>query len=119
MGKETVLILLDYYFGPIQCDWTDGEGRQITRIPVIDSDEEAQRLNKGVNALWLTLFAPVEYTEDNPSGFVFDSERETQIAPELLSMIEKLIARLGQINDGTYVVEDRETPRLKALIESK
>ena len=50
---------------------------------------------------------------------MFDSERETQIAPELLSMIEKLIARLEQINDGTYVDEDRETPRLKALIESK
>ena len=50
---------------------------------------------------------------------MFDSEREKQIAPELLSMIEKLIARLEQINDGTYVVEDRETPRLKALIESK
>lgn len=119
MEKETVLILLDYYFGPIQCDWTDEEGRQITRIPVIDSDEETQRLNKEANALWLTLFAPAEYTEDNPSGFVFDSEREKQIAPELLSMIEKLIARLEQINDGTYVVEDRETPRLKALIESK
>lgn len=91
-----MLILLDYYFGPIQCDWTDEEGRRITRIPVIDSDEETQRLNKEANALWLTLFAP-----------------------ELLSMIEKLIARLEQIKDGTYIVEDRETPRLKALIESK
>ncbi len=40
--RETVLILLDYYFGPIQCDWTDEEGRQITRIPVIDSDEETK-----------------------------------------------------------------------------
>ena len=40
MEQETVLILLDYYFGPIQCDWADEEGRQITRIPVIDSDEE-------------------------------------------------------------------------------
>ena len=111
--------MLDYYFGPIQFDWTGEEGRQITRIPVIDSDEETQRLNKEANALWLTLFAPAECTEDNPSGFVFDSEREKQIAPELLSIIEKLIARLEQINDGTYVVEDRETPRLKALIESE
>ena len=58
MEKEAVLILLDYYFGPIQCDWTDEERRQITRIPVIDSDEETQRLNKEANALWLTLFAP-------------------------------------------------------------
>ena len=57
--------------------------------------------------------------EGNPSGFVFDSEREEQIAPELLSMIEKLIVRLERISDGTYVVEDKETPRLKALIESE
>ena len=27
MEKETVLILLDYYFGPIQRNWTDEEGR--------------------------------------------------------------------------------------------
>ena len=55
MEKETVLILLDYHFGPIQCDWTDEEGRQITRIPAIDSDEETQRLNKEANALSNTL----------------------------------------------------------------
>lgn len=119
MEKETVLILLDYYFGPIQCDWTDEEGNPITKIPVIDSDEEAQRLNKEANALWLTLFSPAEFTEDNPSGFVFDAKREKEIAPELLTIVEKLIARLGEINDGSYVVEDRETPKLKALIESK
>lgn len=119
MEKETVLILLDYYFGPIQCDWTDEDGRQITKIPIIDSDEEAQRLNKEANALWVTLFTPVEFTEDNPSGFVFDAEREKEIAPDLLAIVEKLIVRLDQINDGSYIVEDRETPRLKALIETK
>ena len=119
MEKETVLILLDYYFGPIQCDWTDEEGRQVTKISVIDSDEETQRLNKEANALWLTLFTPAEYTEDNPSGFVFDREREKQIAPELLAIVKKLIARLDEINDGSYVIEDRETPKLKSLIESK
>ena len=119
MEKETILILLDYYFGPIQCDWTDDEGRQITKISVIDSDEETQRLNKEANALWMTLFAPAEFTGDNPSGFVFDAAREKEIAPELLAVVEKLVARLEEINDGSYVVEDRETPRLKALIESK
>ncbi len=119
MEKETVLILLDYYFGPIQCDWTDEEGKQITKIPVIDSDEEVQRLNKEANALWLTLFSPAEFTEDNPSGFIFDSKREKEIAPELLSIVEKLIARLDEINDGSYVIEDRETSRLKSLIKLK
>ena len=119
MEKETVLILLDYFFGPIQCDWTDDEGKQITKIDVIDSDEEAQRLNKEANALWLTLFAPTDFTDDNPSGFVFDQAREKEIAPKLLILVERLIARLEEINDGSYVIEDRETPRLKALIESK
>ena len=119
MEKETVLILLDYFFGPIQCDWTDDEGKQITRIGVIDSDDEVQRLNKEANALWLTLFAPAEFTKGNPSGFVFDQAREKEIAPELLSLVEKLISRLEEINDGSYVIKDRETPRLKTLIESK
>ena len=119
MKKENILILLDYFFGPIQCDWTDEQGRQITKIDVVDADEEVQRLNKEANALWLTLFTPTEFTEDNPSGFVFDETREKEIAPELLSLIEKLIARLEEINDGSYVIEDRETPRLKALISSK
>ncbi len=119
MEKETVLILLDYFFGPIQCDWTDEEGRQITKIDIIDSDEESQRLNKEANALWLTLFTPAEFSDDNPSGFIFDRTREKEIAPQLLSLVKKLIARLEEINDGSYVIEDRETPRLQALIDSK
>ena len=119
MKKETVLILLDYYFGPIQCDLLDEEGRQITKIPVVDSDEEAQRLNKEANSLWLTLFTPVDFTEESPGGFVFDEQREKEIAPELLSLIERLVSRLEEINDGSYIVEDRETPRLKALIGAK
>lgn len=119
MEKETVLILLDYFFGPIQCDWIDEDGKQITKIDVIDNDEETQRLNKEINALWLTLFSPAEFTDDNPSGFVFDQIREKEIAPKLLSLTEKLIARLEEINDGSFDIEDRETPRLKALVESK
>lgn len=50
---------------------------------------------------------------------MFDAKREKEIAPELHSIVEKLIARLDEINDGSYVVEDRETPKLKSLIESK
>jgi len=119
MKKETILILLDYYFGPIQCDWVDDSGRQITKINVIDSDEETQRLNKEANSLWLTLFKPVDFSEDNPSGFVFDTEREKEIAPLLLSIIEKLIKRLNEINDGSYEIEDRTTPWLKDIISSK
>ena len=61
----------------------------------------------------------MEFSDDNPSGFIFDTAREKEIPPELLVLIQKLIARLEEINDGSYVIEDRASSKLKALIESK
>lgn len=118
MKKDKIIILLDYYFGPVQCDWVDDYGRQITKNKIVDNDEEVQRINKEANELWLTLFQPVEYTEENPSGYIFNEKREKEIAPILLNLITKLIKRLAEINDESYIVEDRETERLKSIINS-
>ena len=50
------------------------------------------------------------------SGMSFDKIREKALAPKLLEMISKLIDRLNEINDGTYVMHDMITDYLKTLI---
>jgi hypothetical protein len=45
----------------------------------------------------------------------FNSEKEKAEKEEMLGIIGKIVSRLNEINDGSYVVEDLETPRLLSL----
>ena len=70
-------------------------------------------LDKKINELWCTLFSK-DKTSD--SGFRFDEVKEKKLAPQLLEMVNKLISRLNEINDGSYEVVDMITDHLKSLI---
>ena len=47
----------------------------------------------------------------------FNEVKEKELAPQLLEMINKLINRLNEINDGSYEIEDMITDHLKSLID--
>ena len=80
---------------------------------IVDNDSVLKTLDKKINELWCTLFSK-DKTSD--SGFRFDEVKEKELAPQLLEMINKLINRLNEINDGSYKVEDMITDHLKSLI---
>ena len=113
MNKIIIHVGLEFLFGPIQKLHVNENGDEITGISIIDENEPIQTLDKEINELWCSL-----YTEDNnsPDGLHFDKDREKELAPQLLEMINKLISLLNEINDGSFVVDDMITDYLKSLI---
>lgn len=113
MIKKTIHIGLEFLFGPIQKLQVDESGNEITGLPLIDSNEEIQLLDKEINEIWCSLYSK---DENSPDGLYFDKAREKELAPKLLGMIQTLVAKLEEINDGSFQIDDMITDYLKSLI---
>ena len=119
MKKRTITLAFDCYIGPIVGVAVDENGREITKIRVVDDDVDVRTIADEARKLWFSLFRNVDFTDENPAGFEFDENREKEIAPELLFLIEKLVRRLEKINDCSFQIEDWATPKLKGIISGK
>lgn len=107
---KKIKIMLDFFQGPI---WlSDAQtGEPMTGISVIDTDPLVRELNRKCGDLFYGY-----YHFDKPeSPCVFDFEKEKKDKFVMLELITQLVKRLEEINDGTFVVEDCETERLKKL----
>lgn len=107
---EIIKIMLDYLQGPI---WlTDSEtGEPITGIAVIDSDPIVRELNLKCSEMYNGYF---EFDSHNEPCW-FNHEKEKADRDIMLDLIGKLISRLNEINDGSFLIDDTESPRLKKL----
>ena len=45
----------------------------------------------------------------------FNEEQEKDDKPLMLELLGRLNARIAELNDGSFVVDDQETPRIEAL----
>lgn len=45
----------------------------------------------------------------------FDVRRQKENKERMLSVMAMIVSRLDQINDGSFAVDDRETPYLREL----
>lgn len=108
--KQVIKIQLDYLQGPI---WiSDAEtGEPMTGIDLIDNDAVLKSLNYKVGQMYSSYY---EFdTNDAPCWFNYEKERAEK--EMMLDLIAKIVARLEEINDGSFVIEDLETERLRAL----
>ena len=107
---KTLKIPLDFLAGPLWKDeFIDGESR--TGIPVIDNDKAPQALKAQICELFSSYYEFVSH--DQPCWF--NEEKEKADKPLMLEILGKLNARIAELNDGSFVVDDRETPRVEAL----
>lgn len=83
----------------------------MTGIETVDNDEELWRLNVEIQDLYSSLYR-IDY-KDKP--VYFDKVEEKFNKDKMLDLIKKLIIRLEQINDGSFVIDDRETERIRNL----
>lgn len=107
---KTVKIMLDYLQGPI---WTSDveTGRPDTGIATVDGDEQLRKINYEISDLYSSYY---EFDSHGQACW-FDEGREKADKQKMLDLLGKLNARLAEINDGSFVVEDLETSRVKAL----
>ena len=114
MDKIAIYVGLELAFGPILKDNQLEDGTFSSGSKIVDNDLIVKNLDKKINELWCTLYSK---DKTSNSGFMFDEVKEKELAPQLLEMINKLIDRLNEINDGSYEIEDMITDHLKSLID--
>lgn len=109
---KTLKIMLDYIWGPIWKDCYDPEtDKVVTGIDIVDNDEEVWKINGQICDLYSSYYE----TDENGIPRKFDFESEKRDKGRMLELLAKLNARLSEINDGSFEIEDCETPRVKAL----
>ena len=108
--KEVVELMLDYLEGPI---WISDvlTGKPLTGIDVIDKDEEIRKLNYEISNMYSSYY---EF-DSHDQGCWFNAGQEKKDKYKMLELLKKLNDRLDEINDGTYVVDDRLTEYYKKL----
>ncbi len=107
---QTIKLMLDLLQGPI---WiSDVEtGKPMTGVELVDEDEQIRQLNYEIQDLYDSYY---EFDSHDQACW-FDEERERADKPRMLELLAKLNARLAEINDGSFIVDDQETPRVEAL----
>lgn len=107
---KTITIMLDFLNGPI---WMSDfkTGKPETGIDIVDNDEELRKINAEISELFDSYY---EFDTHDVACW-FNEEQEKADKQKMLTLLAKLNARLDEINDGSFTVEDLETPRVRAL----
>ena len=107
---RTLKISLDFLAGPLWKDeFIDGETR--TGIPVIDNDAALRALDDRICEPYSSCY---EFDSHDQACW-FNEEQEKDDKPLMLELLSRLNARIAELNDGSFVVDDQETPRIEAL----
>jgi len=103
-----IKIMSEFLRSPI---WTYEDGIVTDDLPIIENDEILQKLSEQASDMFTDYY---EFdSHDMPCWFNHEKEKaEKEI---MLDLIAQIVARLNEINDGSFVIEDLETERLKAL----
>ncbi len=103
-----IKIMNEFLHSPI---WTYEDGIVSDDLQIIENDEILQKLCQRASDMFTDYY---EFdSHDQPCWFNYEKEKsEKEI---MLDLITKIVSRLNEINDGSFIVNDLETERLKAL----
>ena len=95
-------ISLDFPAGLL---WKDGliDGETRTGISVIENDQICE------------LHSSYYEFDSHDQACWFNEEQEKANKSLMLELLGRLNARIAELNDGSFVVDDQETPRVEAL----
>ena len=105
----TVKIMNEFMHSPV---WVyNSDGIALWKYPPIDDDPVISALSTRAEEMFTSYY---EFdSHDMPCWF--NEEREKNEKHIMLDIITKIIARLNEINGGSFVIEDYETERLSEL----
>lgn len=108
--REKVKLMFDYLQGPI---WTSDieTGEPLTGIEIIDDDKVLPNLNLRCSELYSECY---EFDVNN-QPCIFNKETAIKNKKEILELLAKIKARLEEINDGSFYVEDLATKEIEEL----
>ena len=100
----------EFLHGPV---WTceEGTGIVIDDLPLVHEDPIVASLNHEIGELFDSYY---EFdSHDLPCWFNEGQEKADK--PRMLELLGKLNTRIAELNDGSFVVDDQETPQVEAL----
>ncbi len=109
---KTLRIMLDFGNGPIWKDCVDPvtfESR--TGIPVVDGDAEVWAIDQEMQRMFSSYY---EFDSHDMACW-FNEEQAKSDKEKMLALLRRLLKRLEEINDGSFVVDDQESSRLEQL----
>lgn len=105
----TVKIMNEYLHGPV---WVyDSDDIAVWKYSLVNDDPIISSLNERA----MNIYSGYYEFDSHGQACWFNYEKEKADKQIMLELITKLISRLNEINDGTFLVEDLETERLKNL----
>lgn len=105
-----IKIMNEFLHGPV---WTcDAEtGIMTDSLPLAHDDPIVASLNEQIGELYNSYY---EF-DSHDVACRFGEEREKADKPRMLELLRQLNARIAELNDGSFVVDDQETRRVGAL----
>ncbi len=108
---KTIRIKLDYMDGPIWQEYYDEKtNTDSTGVDAVDNDGKLKEIAQKISDMFNSY-----YIISKREGVSFNFEQERRDKEKMLSLLAELNKRLEEINDGSFTVEDEETPRVKKL----
>lgn len=105
-----IKIMNEFLHGPVwTCDMETGI--MTDDFPLVHDDPVVASLNEQIGELYNSYY---EFDSHDVACW-FDEEREKADKPRMLELPRQLNARIAELNDGSFVVDDQETPRVEAL----
>ncbi len=101
--KKTVTLSLDWDYGPITA-YDHQTGLLHTRVPIVDNDPMVRRLCGEISQLYDSRALSVSYDVDS-AGFIVDEETNRKTKAQFYFLVIQLIARLEEINDGSFEIQ--------------
>ncbi len=108
---EIIRIKLDFTAGPIWPKYYNEEkDTESTGVDIVDNDKELKEIAHEISSMFNSY-----YIIDEREGVSFNYKQERKDKDKMLSLLARLNKRLEEINDGSFVVVDEETPRVRKL----
>lgn len=105
-----IKLMNEIFHGPIWYCELDS-GLPTDSLEFVARDKKIEELNCKIQDMYDSYY---EF-ESHGQPVWFNLEQEKKDKQKMLDLLAQLNARLDEINDGSFVVEDRETPRVRAL----
>lgn len=107
----TVRIMNEFLHGPVWVLDEEGISAAEGSLPLVENDADVRELNQEAGSLFDSYYEFDSHSE----ACWFNEGRQRANADRMLALLAKINARLCEINDGSYTVEDLETPFLSNL----
>ncbi|MDU2131220.1 MAG: RNA helicase [Finegoldia magna] len=112
MNKKNIRIMFDIWAGPIWgCYYDEDKKEYDYYIKSISNDKELMKLHQELQDLYSSYY----HFDYKGEACYFDKKKKKKDKYKMLDLLEKLRKRLDELDDGTFVIEDRETERVKNL----